>query len=55
MEISFYDTCLFITKDSGENFGIAKLQTDNIPNIEIEIFIKKKETELIEAKFKAKI
>ncbi len=27
MEMSYYDICLFITKDGGENFGIARLQT----------------------------
>lgn len=49
-----YDTCLFITKNVGENFGIAKLQMDNIFNVRIEAFMIKKETEIMEAKFKAK-
>ena len=40
MEISLYDICLFITKNSGENFGIARLQTDDTLNIGIEALIK---------------
>lgn len=54
MKILLYEIYLLITKNSNENFGIARLQTDNTLNIKIEIFIKKKETEIIEAKFKAK-
>ena len=54
MKMSPYDICLLITKDDGENFGIAGLQTDNTLNIGTEAFIKKEETEIIEAKFKAK-
>lgn len=54
MEMSFHDTCLLITKDSGENFGIAWLETDNTLNIRIEAFMKNKETEIMETKFKAK-
>ena len=54
MEMLPYDTCLFITKDSGENFDIAGLQTDDTLNVGTEAFMKKKETEIMEAKFKAK-
>ena len=54
MDMSPYDACLLITKDGDENFGIAGLQTDNILNIGTEVFMKKKETEIMEAKFKAK-
>ena len=50
-----YNAYLLITKDKGENFGIARLQTDNTLNIRTETFIKKEEKEIIEAKFKAKI
>lgn len=53
-KMSPYDICLLITKDSGENFGITRLQTDNTLNVRIEAFIKKEETKIIEAKFKAK-
>ncbi len=49
-----YDACLLITKDGGENFGIEELQTDDTLNIGMEVFIKKKEKEIIETKFKAK-
>ena len=54
MEMSPYDTYLLITKDGCEMFGIAGLQTNNIHNIRTEAFIKKVETEIIEAKFKSK-
>ena len=54
MEMSPYDACFFITKNGGENFGIAKLQIDNTFNVGTEAFIEKKETEMIKAKFKAK-
>lgn len=53
--MSPYDICLFITKDSSEKCGIAELQIDNTLNVETKAFIKKKETEIIEAKFKAKV
>lgn len=49
-----YNACLLITKDGGENFGITGLQTDDTLNIEAEIFMKKEEREIIEAKFKTK-
>ena len=52
--MSSYDAYLFITKDGGENFGIAGLQTDNTLNVGTEAFMKKEETEIIEAKLKAK-
>lgn len=52
--MSSYNICFFITKDGGENFDIAGLQTDNILNIETETFIKKEVKEIIKAKFKAK-
>ena len=55
MKILFYDTCLLIIKDKGENFNIVRFQTDNIFNIGMEIFINKKEAETIEAKFKTKL
>lgn len=51
----FYNTCLLINIDSSENFGIARFQTNNILNVEIEAFIIKEEIEIIKAKFKAKI
>ena len=54
MEMSPYDVCLFITNDDGENFGIAGLQTDNTLNVKTEAFMKKEETEIMMAKFKAK-
>lgn len=49
-----YGAYLLITKDSRENFGIARLQTDDTLIIRIEAFINNKETEITEAKFKAK-
>ncbi len=52
--MSSYDACLLITKDGGENFGIARIQTDDSLNIRTEAFMKKEEKEIIEAKFKAK-
>ena len=52
MEMLPYDTCLLITKDNGENFGPVRLQIDDILNVETESFIKKEETEIMEAKFK---
>ena len=54
MKLLPYNACLFIPKDIGENFGITRLQTDNIFNVEMEAFIKKEETEIIKAKAKAK-
>ena len=49
-----YNVYLFITKNGGENFGIAGLQTDNTFNVGAEAFMKKEETEIMKAKFKAK-
>ncbi len=49
-----YDACLLITKDEGENFGITGLQTNDTLNVGTETFMKKKEKEILEAKFKAK-
>lgn len=54
IKISLYNTCLFITKNSSENFSIARLQINNTLNFKIEAFIKKEETEIMEAEFKAK-
>lgn len=54
MEMSPYNAYLLITKDGCENFGIAGLTTDNPLNVGLEAFMKKEETEIIEAKFKAK-
>lgn len=54
MEISFYNTYLLITKTSGENFSIARLQNDNTLNNKIETFMNKEEAEISKAKFKAK-
>lgn len=54
IEISLYNICLFIIKDGGENFGIARFQIINIVNIEIETFMKKEETKIIDFKFKIK-
>ena len=51
--MSPYNICLFITKDGGENFGIAAFQTEDTLNIETEAFMKKEKTEIMEAKFKA--
>ena len=48
MKMLLYDICLFITKDRRVNFDIAGLQTNNILNIGIKIFMKKKEAEIIE-------
>ncbi len=55
MEMSLYDACLLITKDGGENFSIAGLQTNDTLNIGTEAFMKKEEKEILKAKFKAKI
>ena len=55
MEILSYDICLLIIKASSKNFGIAELQTDNIFNVGIEVFINKKEAKIIKVKFKAKL
>lgn len=54
IEISLYNTCLFITKNGGKNFGIAGFQTDNTLNVRMETIIKKKMTEIMKAKFKTK-
>ena len=54
MEMSSYNACFLITKDSGENFDIVGLQTDDTLNIKTEVFIKKDETMIIKAKFKVK-
>lgn len=51
---SYYNICLFITKNGSKNFGITRLQTNNTFNIGTEAFMKKEEKEIIEAKFKAK-
>ena len=48
------DAYLFITKDGSVNFGLTGLQTDDTLNVGIEAFMKKEETEIIEARFKAK-
>lgn len=52
--MSLYDTFLFNTKDGGENFSIAGLQINSTLNIRMKALIKKEETKIIEAKFKAK-
>ncbi len=52
--MSPYDAYLLITKNGGENFGIVGLQTDDTLNVGTETFMKKKEKEILEAKFKAK-
>lgn len=49
-----YNTCLLITRNNGENFGITKLQTDNTFNIRIKAFMEKKKIEIMETKFRAK-
>ena len=54
MEMSSYDACLLITKNGSVNFGITGLQTDDTLNVGTEAFMKKEETEIMEAKFKAK-
>lgn len=55
IDILFYNTCLFIIKTNDKNFGFTKLQTNNIFNVKIAIFMNKKEAEIINAKFKAKL
>ena len=54
IEISPYDICFLITKGGGKNFSIVGFQTDNTLNINTKVFIKKEETEVMEAKFKSK-
>lgn len=54
IEMSLYNACFFIIKNGSKNFGIAKLQTNNLLNVRIETFIKKEETKIMEAKFKTK-
>lgn len=54
IEKLFYDICLFITKDGGENFDITGHQTNNTLNVGMEIFINKEKSEIIKVKFKAK-
>lgn len=54
IKMSPYDAYFFITKNNSENIGIAKFQIDNTLNIRTEIFMKKEETEIIEAKFRIK-
>lgn len=46
---------MLIIKTGDKNFGIARFQTDNTLNIEIEAFMNKKRAEITEAKFKAKL
>lgn len=55
IKILLYDACLFITKNNIKNFDIAKFQINNTLNIRTEAFMKKKETKIIEAKFKEKL
>ena len=45
--MSFYNTYLLIIKDVDKNFGIAKLQTNNILNNDTKIFMNKKEAKII--------
>lgn len=52
--MSFYDKYLLTIKDRGKNFGISKLQSNDILNIEMETFMNTKEAKIIKAKFKAK-
>lgn len=52
--MSFYDTCLLITKDGDINFGVIGFQTNDTFNIRTEVFMNKKEVEIIEVKFKTK-
>ena len=54
MEMSPYNACFFIIKDGSKNFGIARLQTDDIFHVGTEAFMKNEETEIMETKFKAK-
>ena len=54
MKMSPYNTCLLITRNGGENSGIARLQTDDILNVGTEAFMKKEKTEIMEVKFKVK-
>ncbi len=54
MKMLFYDIYLLITKDGSKNFGIVGIQMDNTLNVKIETFMKKEETDIMEAKFKAK-
>lgn len=43
MKILSYNAYMLITKNNGENFGIAELQTDDTFNIRTEVFMTKKE------------
>lgn len=54
IEILSYDIYLLIIKNGRKNFGIARLQTDNIFNVRTEAFMNKEETKIIEFKFKTK-
>lgn len=53
-KMSSYDAYFLISKDGGENFDIIRILIDNTLNVEMEVFIKKEETEIMKAKFKAK-
>lgn len=50
MKILFYNICLLITKDKGENFNIVRFQTDNTLNIRMKTFMNKEEIEIIKIK-----
>lgn len=54
IDILFIDTYFLITKDGSVMFDIAGFQTDHIFNIRIEVFMNKKDTKIIKAKFKVK-
>lgn len=49
-----YNVCFLITQNVDKNFGIARFETDDTLNIGMKAFMKKKEIEIMEFKFKAK-
>lgn len=55
LDILSYNSFLLIIKDEGKNFGILRLQSDNIFNTIMEAIMNKKQAKIIEAKFKAKL
>lgn len=55
LDILSYNSFLLIIKDKDKNFGIIRLQTDNIFNTITKAIMNKKQAKIIEAKFKAKL
>lgn len=54
MNMLSYNIRLLITKNGDINYGIIRLQTDNILNVGMKVFINRKEIKIIKAKFKVK-